>query len=96
LLWRVELPLSLPAILAGIRVATVSTIGLVTVAALIGKGGLGQLIFDGLSPIYTAEIAVGAVLSAVFALAADGLLIGAGRVLTPWARARLAVGGRTA
>ena len=91
LLWRVELPLSLPAIVAGIRVATVSTIGLITVAALIGKGGLGQLVLEGLRIGYTTEILVGAVSSVLFALVADALLLGAERSLTPWTRRRTVV-----
>jgi osmoprotectant transport system permease protein len=52
ILWRVEVPLALPVIIAGIRVASVSTIGLVTVGALIGKGGLGELILDGLQTFF--------------------------------------------
>ena len=84
LLWRVELPLAMPAIIAGIRIATVSTIGLVTVAALIGYGGLGQFILGGLRLFFTTEILLGAVLSLVFALVADALLLVAERALTPW------------
>jgi osmoprotectant transport system permease protein len=87
LLRRVELPLAVPAIAAGVRVATVSTIGLITVAALIGKGGLGQLITEGLRLLYTVEILTGALLSVALALAADGLLLWAERALTPWAQA---------
>ena len=86
LLWRVELPLALPAIVAGVRVATVSTIGLVTVAGLIGKGGLGQLIVDGLRILYPTEILTGAILSFFFALIIDRLLLLGERSLTPWAR----------
>jgi osmoprotectant transport system permease protein len=86
LLWRVELPLALPAIVAGIRVATVSTIGLVTVAALIGRGGLGQLILAGLNILYATEVLVGALLSVALALVADAILLGAQRSLTPWLR----------
>jgi osmoprotectant transport system permease protein len=87
LLRRVELPLAVPAIAAGVRVATVSTIGLVTVAALIGKGGLGQLITEGLRLLYTVEILTGALLSVALALLADALLIWGERALTPWASA---------
>ena len=86
LLWRVELPLALPAIMAGIRIAVVSTIGLVTVAALIGRGGLGQFILEGLQTFFNTEILLGAVLSVALALAADAALLGAQRVLTPWSR----------
>jgi osmoprotectant transport system permease protein len=86
LLWKVELPMALPAIIAGVRVATVSTIGLVTVGFIIGKGGLGELIIDGLNRFYTPEVVVGAVGSFALALVADGLLILLERWLTPWAR----------
>jgi osmoprotectant transport system permease protein len=87
LLWRVELPIAVPAVVAGLRVATVSTIGLVTVGFIIGKGGLGELIIDGLDRFYTPEVIVGAVLSIALALVADGLLLVLGRQLTPWNRA---------
>ena len=86
LLWRVELPMALPAIVAGLRVATVSTVGLVTIGFVIGKGGLGELIIDGLNRFYTPEVIVGAVLSIALALVADGLLLLLERALTPWAR----------
>jgi osmoprotectant transport system permease protein len=86
LLWRVELPMALPAIVAGLRVATVSTIGLVTVGFVIGKGGLGELIIEGLNRFYTPEVIVGAVLSIALALVADALLLLLERGLTPWAR----------
>jgi osmoprotectant transport system permease protein len=85
LLRRVEVPLAVPAIMAGVRIATVSTIGLVTVAALIGRGGLGQLILEGLNRFYTTEFVLGALLSVALALVADGLLLLAQRALTPWA-----------
>jgi osmoprotectant transport system permease protein len=88
ILWRVELPIAVPAIMAGVRVATVTTIGLVTVTALIGKGGLGQLILQGLQTFFSTKTIVGATLSVAFALAADGLLLGTERALTPWARRR--------
>jgi osmoprotectant transport system permease protein len=85
--WRVEVPLAFPAIMAGIRVATVSTIGLVTVGAIIGRGGLGQFILDGLQILFNTEILLGAVLSVVLAVLADGALLGLQRALTPWTRA---------
>lgn len=85
-LWRVEIPLALPVILAGVRIATVSTIGLVTIGGLFGRGGLGQLIFDGLNRFSSTRIIVGAVLSVVLALTADGLLLLLQRGLSPWAR----------
>jgi osmoprotectant transport system permease protein len=86
LLWRVELPLALPAIIAGVRIATVSTIGLITVAALIGKGALGQFLLEGLQIFFETKILLGAVLSIALALVADGALLGLQRALTPWTR----------
>ncbi len=82
----VELPLALPYIMTGIRVATVTTIGLVTVAAIIGQGALGNLILDGLQITYWTPMIVGAVLSVALALLLDLGLWLAERALTPWAR----------
>jgi osmoprotectant transport system permease protein len=87
-LLQVELPLAVPAIMAGIRIATVTTIGLVTVAALVGSGGLGQLIQSGLINNFRTPEVVGAVLSVALAVVADALLVGVERLLTPWARRR--------
>jgi osmoprotectant transport system permease protein len=89
LLVRVELPLALPQIMAGVRVATVTTIGLVTVAAVIGQGGLGQMILtDGLQRDFTTPVVVGAVLSVALALVADVVLLAVQRLITPWTRGR--------
>jgi osmoprotectant transport system permease protein len=88
LLWRVELPLALPVIMAGLRVATVTTIGLVTVTAIIGQGGLGQQILLGFQLDFPTRIYVGAGLSILLALAADAGLLAIQRALTPWSRAR--------
>lgn len=88
LLWKVELPLALPVIIAGIRIATVTTIGLVTVTALIGKGGLGQFILTGLEQFFATPTILGAALSVALALFADGLLLLIERLVTPWTRAR--------
>jgi osmoprotectant transport system permease protein len=85
-LLRIELPLALPAIMAGIRIATVTTIGLVTVAALIGAGGLGQLINDGLVNSFRTETVLGAVGSVALAAVVDALLLGTQRLITPWSR----------
>jgi osmoprotectant transport system permease protein len=85
-LWRVELPLALPVIMAGVRIATVTTIGLVTITALIGQGGLGRLFLDGFILNFATPIVVGLVLSVLLALAADLLLVGLQYRLTPWAR----------
>jgi osmoprotectant transport system permease protein len=89
-LWRVELPLALPVIVAGLRVATVTTIGLVMVTALIGQGGLGQLMLRGFNRRFDTAIYVGAFLSVVLALIVDAGLIAAQRAVTPWTRPRRA------
>jgi osmoprotectant transport system permease protein len=81
---RIDLPLALPAIMAGIRIATVTTIGLVTVAALIGAGGLGQLINDGLVNSFRTETVVGAIGSIALAAVADAVLLVLQRLITPW------------
>jgi len=85
-LWRIELPLAFAVIIAGTRVATVSTIGLVTVTALIGQGGFGFLILIGLQRFFTTELIAGAVLSVALAVVADALLVLLQRRLTPWAQ----------
>ena len=85
-LLRVELPLALPAIFAGLRVATVSTIGLITITAVIGLGGLGQLINQGLIESFHTPLVVAAVLSIALALVADVSLAGCQRYALPWAR----------
>jgi osmoprotectant transport system permease protein len=87
LLWRVQLPLAIPAILAGVRVATVSTVALVTVGAVVSNGGLGQLIFEGFNNnFYRAEILTATLLCVLLALVADALLLLVERALTPWTR----------
>lgn len=85
-LLRVELPLALPAIVAGIRIATVTTVGLVTVTALIGLGGLGSQIAAGLKRQFSTQVIVGAGLAVLLALVLDVLLVLAERALTPWNR----------
>jgi osmoprotectant transport system permease protein len=84
---RIELPLAMPVIVAGLRIATVTVVGLVTVTSLIGLGGLGFFILDGLrrSIIFPTEIIVGVLLSVALAAILDILLLVFGRVLTPWA-----------
>lgn len=89
-LWRVELPLALPVIVAGLRVATVTTIGLVMVTALIGQGGLGQLMLRGFNRGFPTAIYVGAFLSVILALVVDAGLVAAQRAVTPWTRPRRA------
>jgi osmoprotectant transport system permease protein len=87
MLWRVELPIALPAMMAGVRIATVSTVALTTVGVVVGNGGLGQIIFEGFNNnFYRAEIATGSLLVVALALVADGLLAGLTAVLAPWNR----------
>ena len=76
ILWRVRLPLALPIIIAGVRVATVTTIGIAGLAALVGQGGLGTLIFQNIATFDLDAILAGAILIALFALFADALLLG--------------------
>lgn len=91
LLWRVEIPLALPVIFAGVRLATVTTIGLVTVSALLGQGGFGFFILRGLRDLDTNLSFWGAMLSIAFAVIVDRAFVGVERALTPWARARAKV-----
>ena len=86
LLLRVELPLALPVIMAGLRVATVSTVALTTVGSLVAYGGLGNLIKDGVNTNFRAELLAAAVLCVVLAVVLDLLIVLAQRVLTPWTR----------
>ena len=87
-LWRVQLPLAVPVIIAGVRIATVTTIGLVAVTALIGQGGLGFVIITiGINRFFPTAILVGVGLSVLLAVLADRGLVLAERALTPWARA---------
>ena len=88
---RVQLPLAVPLIFAGVRVAAVTTIGLVTISAIIGGnrfGGLGQFITEGLQTSFDTKIYLGAVGSVVLALIVDAVLVVVQRRLTPWARVR--------
>jgi osmoprotectant transport system permease protein len=87
-LLRVDLPLALPTIMAGVRLAAVSTVGLVTVAAIVGEGGLGLLIRDGLQRDFRTVTVVGSVLALALAVAVDLALVGVARVLSPWDRRR--------
>jgi osmoprotectant transport system permease protein len=86
ILWRIELPLALAVIFAGVRVATITTIGLVTVTALIGEGGLGYFILFGIQLFFSTPLLVGAVGSVLFAVVVDGALVLVQRSLTPWSR----------
>jgi osmoprotectant transport system permease protein len=88
--WRrlvmVELPVAIPVIIAGLRVATVSSISLVSVGALIGTGGLGDLFIDGEQRNFSTEIIVGVVLIVALTIVSDAVLVIARRLLTPWQR----------
>jgi len=84
---RVELPLALPGIVAGLRLATVSTVSLISVGALIGRGGLGRLFTDGRRRSIAAELWSGVISIVALALLLDALLLLAGRLATPWLRA---------
>lgn len=91
--WRVELPLALPAIISGVRIATVTTVGLVTVTAIIGLDSFGQLIIRGLGRTlggFRTQIMVGVIGSVALAVVADLLLALFQRVVTPWTRRRAA------
>jgi osmoprotectant transport system permease protein len=88
MLWKVELPVALPTIMAGVRVATVSTVALATVGVIVGNGGLGQLIFRGFNSDYHAEILTASLLTIALGLTLDVLLALATRALMPWSRSR--------
>lgn len=84
--WRVDLPLAVPVLLSGVRVVAVSTIGLVTIGALIGVANLGSLLTDGFQRGIAAEVTIGVIATVLLALTIDALLLLAGRMLTPWIR----------
>jgi osmoprotectant transport system permease protein len=86
LLFLIELPLALPVIMAGLRVATVSTVALTTVGSLVAYGGLGNLIKDGVNTNFRAELLAAAVLCVLLAIVLDVLIVIAQRLLTPWTR----------
>jgi osmoprotectant transport system permease protein len=86
ILFGVEIPLALPVIVAGVRIATVTVVGIASIGAFIGAGGLGTLIFDGIDSLFLTQILVGALLTAAIAISAD---LGLHRVeswLRPWAK----------
>jgi osmoprotectant transport system permease protein len=86
LLTKVELPLALPVIMAGLRVATVSTVALVTVGSIVSYGGLGNLLLEGFRSTFKAQILTASVLCVLLAVALDLALVLVQRVLTPWTR----------
>ncbi len=85
-LFLVELPLAVPAIMAGLRIAAVTLIGLVPVAALVGQGGLGTLMLDGLNRDFQTPLTVGTVLVVAIAVVVDALLLLVQKLVTPWDR----------
>jgi osmoprotectant transport system permease protein len=86
-LLTVEMPLAVPAAMAGLRIATVSAVALTTVGAIVGHGGLGNLIYAGMNSFFKAQVLTASVLCVIIAIAFDLLLLGAERLLTPWRRA---------
>jgi osmoprotectant transport system permease protein len=86
LLLKVELPLALPVVMAGLRVATVSTVALTTIGTVVSEGGLGTLIASGKNTEFNAELMTGAVLCVLLALLLDVAIVLAQRLLTPWNR----------
>jgi osmoprotectant transport system permease protein len=88
LLWRVELPLAVPDIIAGLRIATTTTVGLATLAVFAGAGGLGEQIVTGSNITFKTGVVAAGGLAVLLALALDVILLTAQRVLTPWRRAR--------
>jgi osmoprotectant transport system permease protein len=90
-LFRVELPLAVPLMIAGIRLASVTTIGLATVVAVLGDafGGLGQLITEGIQSFFPTKYLLGALLSVLLAIGADMLFVRFERLVTPWAHVRV-------
>ncbi|MGH9127222.1 MAG: ABC transporter permease [Acidimicrobiales bacterium] len=86
LLWRVRLPLALPAIFAGLRVTTVSTVALLTVGGVINQGGLGTMLFQGFQDDVHAQVLLATVLIVVLALVGDGIVLVAQWLAIPWQR----------
>jgi osmoprotectant transport system permease protein len=86
LLWRVEVPLAVPEIIAGLRIATVSTVAIATLAVFAGAGGLGAEIYSNIS--FKTGIIIAGGIAIVMAIAFDALLVGAQRLLSPWRTVR--------
>jgi osmoprotectant transport system permease protein len=87
-LWRVEMPAASATVVAGLRIASLSTVSLVTIGGLVGSGGLGQLFIEGSQIDNPVEVVAGIVLTAAVALAFDVIIVMAYRVLAPWSRSR--------
>ncbi|WP_059010762.1 ABC transporter permease [Streptomyces specialis] len=87
MLFAIELPLALPALMAGIRIATVSAVSLTTVGAIVGYGGLGNLIYSGMHSYFKAQVLTASALCVALAVLADVALLTVQRLITPWTRA---------
>lgn len=85
--WKIEIPLAIPVILSGVRVVVVSTVGLVTIGALVGISSLGTLFTDGFQRGIAEEVLTGIVLTVALAMLLDAVVVIVGRILTPWTRA---------
>jgi osmoprotectant transport system permease protein len=85
LLWRVELPLALPEIMAGLRIATTTTVGLTSLAFLAGAGGLGEALFDDIT--FRSNVLVAGGLALLLAIVLDLVILGVQKLITPWTRA---------
>ena len=90
LLFSVELPLALPSVMAGLRVATVSTVALTTVGSIVGYGGLGNLLLEAVNTQFRPQVLTASVLCVLLAVTFDLLLVGAQRLMMPWNRGRAA------
>jgi osmoprotectant transport system permease protein len=86
LLFTVELPLALPSVMAGLRVATVSTVALTTVGAIVNYGGLGNMLLQAVNTQFRPQVLTASVLCVLLAVALDAVLVGLQFLLTPWAR----------
>ncbi len=89
--WKVELPLAIPVLISGMRVVVVSTVGLVTIGALVGIASLGTLFTDGFQRGITASVLTGIIATVILALVLDGLVLLLGRIATPWASPHVAI-----
>jgi osmoprotectant transport system permease protein len=89
-LWRVEMPLAVPEIIAGVRIATVSTVAIATLAVFAGAGGLGDEIYNGgiQRDVFKTGIVIPSVIAILMAVSLDGLLLAAQRLLSPWRKVR--------
>jgi osmoprotectant transport system permease protein len=88
ILFRIRLPLALPSIMAGVRIAAVTVISLATIAASVAPLGLGKPIFDAIHTVFSTELVAAAVLTIALALATDVIVVGIQRLITPWTRVR--------